>query len=123
MKRNVELKEKHMLKIMYSLFCSLCFLHKCNVMHRDLKCANILVTANCQVKICDFGLSRSIPQSVMDDRIKYPFKAKCIKKLKSNLICFDIAKTFVLSILIEFHSHLFKIVSSSSLFDELSFNN
>lgn len=68
MKRNVELKEKHMLKIMYSLFCSLCFLHKCNVIHRDLKCANILVTANCQVKICDFGLSRSIPQSVMDDR-------------------------------------------------------
>ena len=66
MKRSVELKEKHMLKIMYGLMCSLCFLHKCNVMHRDLKCANILVTANCQVKICDFGLSRSIPQSVMD---------------------------------------------------------
>ena len=56
-----------MLKIMYSMFCCLSFLHKCNVIHRDLKCANILVSSNCSVKICDFGLSRSIPQSVMDD--------------------------------------------------------
>ncbi len=66
MKKSVDLKESHILKIIYNLLSSLCFIHKCNVMHRDLKCANILVSNTCSVKICDFGLSRSIPESAMD---------------------------------------------------------
>jgi serine/threonine protein kinase len=65
MKKSVPLKESNILKIIYNLLSSLCFLHKCNVMHRDLKCANILVNTTCGVKICDFGLSRSIPESSM----------------------------------------------------------
>lgn len=66
MKKSVDLKESHVLKIIYNLLSSLSFIHKCNVMHRDLKCANILVSNTCGVKICDFGLSRSIPESAMD---------------------------------------------------------
>ena len=31
-------------------------------MHRDLKSANILLSPDCDVKLCDFGLARSIPQ-------------------------------------------------------------
>jgi mitogen-activated protein kinase 1/3 len=34
-------------------------------MHRDIKCANILISQNCEVKICDFGLSRSLPESLI----------------------------------------------------------
>jgi serine/threonine protein kinase len=66
LKRRVEFKEKHVIKITYNLLLSLAFIHKCNVVHRDLKCANILVSAQCNVKICDLGLSRSMPQSTMD---------------------------------------------------------
>jgi len=44
----------------YNLFCAVRYLHSANVLHRDLKPANILVNEDCSVKICDFGLARSI---------------------------------------------------------------
>ena len=34
------------------------YLHSANVMHRDLKPNNLLVNANCDLKICDLGLAR-----------------------------------------------------------------
>ena len=32
-------------------------------MHRDIKPANILIDDQCVVKICDFGLSRTVPSN------------------------------------------------------------
>ncbi|KAG6876431.1 Mitogen-activated protein kinase 2 [Termitomyces sp. T159_Od127] len=34
-------------------------LHSADVLHRDLKPSNLLLNANCDLKLCDFGLARS----------------------------------------------------------------
>jgi len=60
--QQLDFSEDHMISILYSLLCSLNFMHTANVMHRDIKPANLLVDADCRVKICDFGLSRSQPE-------------------------------------------------------------
>jgi mitogen-activated protein kinase 1/3 len=36
------------------------YIHSSAVIHRDIKPANILINEDCTVKICDFGLARSI---------------------------------------------------------------
>ena len=36
------------------------YLHSADVLHRDMKPANILINEDCTVKICDFGLARSV---------------------------------------------------------------
>ena len=46
--------------VVYNLICAVKYIHSANVLHRDLKPANILVNEDCSVKICDFGLARSI---------------------------------------------------------------
>ncbi|KAI4965034.1 hypothetical protein ZWY2020_057628 [Hordeum vulgare] len=35
------------------------YLHSAGILHRDLKPGNLLVNANCDLKICDFGLART----------------------------------------------------------------
>jgi len=64
MKHQIDFTEHHLLKVVYNSLLAISFLHLCNVMHRDIKPANILLDSKCHVKICDFGLARSLPQSV-----------------------------------------------------------
>ncbi|XP_072529507.1 testis-specific serine/threonine-protein kinase 6-like [Salminus brasiliensis] len=40
------------------LLSAVAYLHQQNIVHRDLKCKNVLLTANDQVKLTDFGLGR-----------------------------------------------------------------
>ena len=59
----VELSENHVIQILYNILCCMKFLHSANILHRDLKPGNILIDTDCRVKVCDFGLSRSLPES------------------------------------------------------------
>lgn len=38
-------------------------MHSREMLHRDIKPSNILLNSDCQVKVCDFGLARSVVQS------------------------------------------------------------
>ncbi|KAL3650858.1 hypothetical protein CASFOL_007261 [Castilleja foliolosa] len=48
-------------RLMRELLEGVRFLHRNTVMHRDLKPSNVLVNANGELKICDFGMSRQFP--------------------------------------------------------------
>uniref|UniRef100_A0A7S3JQJ3 Protein kinase domain-containing protein n=1 Tax=Aureoumbra lagunensis TaxID=44058 RepID=A0A7S3JQJ3_9STRA len=36
------------------------YMHSANVIHRDIKPSNLLLNANCDLKVCDFGLARGL---------------------------------------------------------------
>lgn len=83
----------HIRNIMYNFLCAINFLSSANIIHRDLKPANILMNKMCQVKICDFGLARTIPPSqaiinsstpklVRENALKSIFQSKPISKLQ-----------------------------------------
>lgn len=42
----------------YQILRALKYIHSANIIHRDLKPSNLLINANCDLKICDFGLAR-----------------------------------------------------------------
>jgi serine/threonine protein kinase len=63
--QDLELGEDNILVLVYNIIRALKFIHSANVMHRDIKPANILFDADCNIKICDFGLARSLPESLV----------------------------------------------------------
>ncbi|XP_009556785.1 mitogen-activated protein kinase 15 [Cuculus canorus] len=60
------LKDIHKCYILYQLLKATKFIHSGNVIHRDQKPSNILLDADCFVKLCDFGLARSLSQTNED---------------------------------------------------------
>lgn len=60
LKSSINLEILHIQTIVYNLLCAIKYLHESTVLHRDLKPANILVNEDCSVKLCDYGLARSI---------------------------------------------------------------
>jgi len=55
---NQGLSEEHCQYFLYQLLRGLKYIHSAHVIHRDLKPSNLLLNANCDLKICDFGLAR-----------------------------------------------------------------
>ncbi|KAI9931140.1 hypothetical protein ASPWEDRAFT_22997 [Aspergillus wentii DTO 134E9] len=50
--------DAHFQYFIYQTLCGLKYIHSANVLHRDLKPSNLLINADCELKICDFGLAR-----------------------------------------------------------------
>ena len=55
----IGLENDHVITILYNSLCCLNFIHSANIIHRDIKSANILMDDECRAKICDFGLART----------------------------------------------------------------
>lgn len=51
--------------IFYNILSAIDFLHSANVIHRDIKPSNILINSDSNIKICDFGISRTLPESLI----------------------------------------------------------
>ncbi|XP_072805996.1 mitogen-activated protein kinase 15 isoform X4 [Vicugna pacos] len=58
--KGMVLKDTHKRYIFYQLLRATKFIHSGCVIHRDQKPSNVLLDASCSVKLCDFGLARSL---------------------------------------------------------------
>ncbi|TQD99351.1 hypothetical protein C1H46_015009 [Malus baccata] len=58
-KSSQPLSSDHCKYFLFQLLRGLKYLHSANILHRDLKPGNLLINANCDLKICDFGLART----------------------------------------------------------------
>ncbi|TIB70124.1 hypothetical protein E3P77_00111 [Wallemia ichthyophaga] len=57
--RTQDLSDDHAQYFVYQTCRALKAMHSADVIHRDLKPSNLLLNANCDLKVCDFGLARS----------------------------------------------------------------
>mmetsp|Transcript_66754 Transcript_66754/g.145616 ORF Transcript_66754/g.145616 Transcript_66754/m.145616 type:complete len:402 (+) Transcript_66754:56-1261(+) len=58
LKSSQPLSDDHCQFFLYQILRGMKYVHSAQVIHRDLKPRNLLVNANCDLKICDFGLAR-----------------------------------------------------------------
>lgn len=68
------LEDIHKKYVLYQLLKSLKYMHSAELLHRDIKPSNLLLNADCSVKLCDFGLCRSVaevagPNPVLTDYV------------------------------------------------------
>jgi mitogen-activated protein kinase 1/3 len=59
-KSPIHLEMIHIQTLIYNILIGLKYIHTADVLHRDLKPANVLINEDCSVRICDFGLARSV---------------------------------------------------------------
>lgn len=71
-KRKTILKDIHKQYIMYQLLKATKYLHSANVIHRDQKPSNILLNQECHMKLCDFGLARSLTHEALEQNYTDP---------------------------------------------------
>lgn len=68
------LQDVHKKYVLYQLLKAIKYMHSADLLHRDIKPSNLLLNSDCHVKVCDFGLCRSIaelagPNPVLTDYV------------------------------------------------------
>ncbi|OCB86133.1 CMGC/MAPK protein kinase [Sanghuangporus baumii] len=58
--RTQHLSNDHCEYFVYQILRAIKSMHSADIVHRDMKPANILLNQNCDLKVCDFGLARSV---------------------------------------------------------------
>ena len=56
---NQTLTEAHIKYFMVQLLRAIHYMHSVHILHRDLKPGNLLVNADCSLRVCDFGMARA----------------------------------------------------------------
>lgn len=81
------LDSEHYRFFMFQLLHGLDFLHHANVFHRDMKPQNILINEGCELKICDFGLSRMAYEGQQMDETHLWTSYVCTRYYRAPEIC------------------------------------
>jgi mitogen-activated protein kinase 15 len=63
------LENVHKQYIIYQLLKALRFMHSGQLLHRDIKPSNLLLNADCQLRVCDFGLCRSLQETEVQNPV------------------------------------------------------
>ena len=62
-KKRMKLKEKMAKYIFKQIISAINYIHKHNIVHKDIKLENILLDINHGIKICDFGIAKKVNSS------------------------------------------------------------
>src|SRR5690606_17634932 len=57
--KNIQLEWKTRWRFAEEIICGMSYLHSQDIIYRDLKSANVLLTKHLEIKLCDFGLAKT----------------------------------------------------------------
>ena len=79
-----DLSDDHIQYFVYQILRGLLFMHSANVIHRDIKLANILLDSNGNVKLCDFGFATKISSG----KSRFSYGTECFRSLNHTIHIF-----------------------------------
>jgi serine/threonine protein kinase len=76
---NKNFTEKEVVFYSAQILCGILFLHSKQIIHRDIKLANILLDSNGNAKLCDFGFATKISSR----KSRYSYGTECFRSPES----------------------------------------